>query len=62
MDETRGRINNALDLVAQSSNFNPAAVIVSSYGTIWLNDPVFGFRQETGERAINRAAASRVIS
>ena len=27
-----------------------------------MNDPVFKFRQETGERAINRAAASRVIS
>ena len=58
MDETRGRINNALDLVAQSSNFNLPQSL-SQLRADMLNDPVFKFRQETGERAINRAAASR---
>ena len=58
MDETRGRINNALDLVAQSSNFNLPQSL-SQLRSDMLNDPVFKFRQETGERAINRAAASR---
>ena len=58
MDETRGRVNNALDLVAQSSNFNLPQSL-SQLRTDIMNDPVFKFRQETGERAINRAAASR---
>ena len=58
MDETRGRINNALDLVAQSSNFNLPQSL-SQLRADMMNDPVFKFRQETGERAINRAAASR---
>ena len=58
MDETRGRINSALDLVAQSSNFNLPQSL-SQLRNDMTNDPVFKFRQETGERAINRAAASR---
>ena len=58
MDETRGRINNALDLVAQSSNFNLPQSL-SQLRNDMMNDPVVKFRQETGERAINRAAASR---
>ena len=58
MDETRGRINSALDLVAQSSNFNLPQSL-SQLRNDMANDPVFKFRQETGERAINRAAASR---
>lgn len=58
MDETRGRINNALDLVAQSSNFNLPQSL-SQLREDMMNDPVFKFRQETGERAINRAAAAR---
>lgn len=58
MDETRGRINNALDLVAQSSNFNLPQSL-SQLREDMMNDPVFKFQQETGERAINRAAAAR---
>lgn len=58
MDETRGRINSALDLVAQSSNFNLPQSL-SQLRSDMLNDPVYRFRQAEGERAINRAAASR---
>lgn len=57
-NETRGRINSALDLVAQSANFNLPQSL-SQLRTDMTNDPVFQFRQETGERAINRAAAAR---
>lgn len=58
LQDTQGRVNSALDLVAQSSNFNLPQSLAQLRADM-TNDPVFKFRQETGERAINRAAASR---
>ena len=52
------RINTALDLVSQASNFNLPQSLAQLRADM-RNDPVFQFRQETGERAINRAAAAR---
>lgn len=56
--QRQGRINGALDLVAQSANFNLPQSL-SQLRTEMMNDPAFQFRQQTGERAINRAAAAR---
>lgn len=58
LKETQGRITSALDLVQQSSNFNLPQSL-SQLRNDLADDPIFKFRQETGERAINRAAAAR---
>ena len=58
LQDTQGRVNSALDLVAQSSNFNLPQSLAQLRNDM-SNDPVFQFRQQTGERAINRAAAAR---
>ena len=58
MKATQGRINSALDLVSQSSNFNLPQSLAQLRSDM-TNDPIFQFRQQTGERAINRAAAAR---
>ena len=58
LQATQGRITSALDLVSQASNFNLPQSMKQLRQDL-TNDPVFQFRQETGERAINRAAAAR---
>lgn len=58
LEAKQGRIDTAIDRIGNLAPIN----LPQSLGqlrTEMSNDPIFQFRQETGERAINRAAASR---
>lgn len=54
----QGRVDSALERVSQASNFN-LPLSLSQIRQDLTYDPVYQFRQEQGERAINRAAAAR---
>lgn len=54
----QGRVDSALERVSAASNFN-LPLSLSQIRQDLTYDPVFQFRQEQGERAINRAAAAR---
>ncbi len=65
LEAQKGRINTGLDFVnqqaqelAKRAQFNLPQSL-AQLRTDMSNDPIFQFRQEQGERAINRAAAAR---
>ena len=58
LDEKQSRVDSALGRIADINPIN-IPTSLSQLRSDMANDPVYQFRQEAGERAINRAAAAR---